>query len=301
MDADIDAFSLVVEWLYRGSIKCLTAELSLPLARAFIKTQIDLYLLAEELEINGLTDVVMGSIGKCYYLKRLYPLKVEIDPVFTHTKTGSPLRNYMTDAFRFTLLNFANSENHIFDRPTTAELWEIAKTHDELGKAVFYSLRKGEPEPKNPHGMRICCYHHHGSDDPCPVRGQHFNDKIEPSVDKTRPIDSPASKSSLPVPKVNQPDSPTVATPITTPSNVALSHPSKQEDGRSRASNGTSNLGERNDSISRSIGRRPSPPKSHPSPAGPTPGQQDLRNCFRDEKNTREASRNEKTRRQTPC
>jgi hypothetical protein len=202
MDANIDAFSLVVEWLYRGSIshgRPATSLTTLHPARFVIRTRIDLYMLAEDLEIKDLADKAMEDLGVYYSLNNLLPSMNEFDLVFMTARTGSAIHKYMTKALHFTLVGCPHTEitgNYIGEHDaTTTELWHLISSYERLGMYIIRRMREGQPAAEKPCSAFICSYHNHGPDYPCKLRGKRFRDfKEPPSIAKVHALESPAPK-----------------------------------------------------------------------------------------------------------
>jgi hypothetical protein len=92
MNADVDAFSSAVEWLYRGPLAPPTSKLSEPLPMAFKKSQVDLYILAVELEMMELANIAMEHLGIHYSLMNRLPATAMMEVVFSKAKEGSSLQ-----------------------------------------------------------------------------------------------------------------------------------------------------------------------------------------------------------------
>jgi hypothetical protein len=227
MEADNDAFAQLIEWLYKGTVTAPPARLPGAVVRVYIRGLINLYILAEGLEIKDLADDIVESLGSCYSLMGYLPSKDEIEMVFGVKKGASTLRRYMTAAYHFTLVACCHSANDGVYAPTTEELWKLARDHEDLGKALFKGLRKDAPEPEDPRSALICSYHNHDNQSPCAAREKRFNGEIVKGLDIAHAI----PESLLPpAPKVNFPDGPNTY--------KALSNLPKQPDSRGVSHNG---------------------------------------------------------------
>jgi hypothetical protein len=227
MEADNDAFTQLIEWLYKGTVTAPPAKPPGAVVGVYIRGLINLYILAEELEIKDLADDVVESLGICYSLMGSLPSKDEIEMVFRATRRTSTLRRYMTTAYHFTLVACCHATNDEVYAPSTEELWKLAKDHDDLGKDVFKGLRKGAPEPEDPRSALICNYHNHDNQSPCAARGKRFNGGIVMSLGTTHAIPESLPP---PTPKIKFPDGPNTY--------KALSNLPKQPDNRGDSHNG---------------------------------------------------------------
>lgn len=199
-DADVDAFSLLFEWLYTGSIRPPTSRMSVESMRRSISKNLELYRLAENLGVKDLADAAMDYIGTCYFVKDALPSQEDIKLAF-RTMYGSTLRHYMCMAFRYILSTPCIYTEDDESVPSAETLWRLAEKHRCLGEYVFQCLRDGVTAPQHPMYELICDFHKHDADEPCPAAGKHFNDYIEPNLRKAHSVERMASISlSPPIP-----------------------------------------------------------------------------------------------------
>jgi hypothetical protein len=149
ISVDAEAFSLLMEWLYTGSIGPPTSTASYNSKCHSIGSHISLYTLATEYKVKDLADAAMDYIGICYTLTDCLPSKAEMHQALDKSPIGSGLGQYMTNSFLYILSTPSDS---IKDGavPSTTDLWLLAKTHNNLGEYVFECLRDKDPNPPHP-------------------------------------------------------------------------------------------------------------------------------------------------------
>jgi hypothetical protein len=176
---DVDAFCLVIEWLYRRKLpKPNTEREDGWEARTcnWIRKHIRLYMLAEQFNIKDIADAAMENIGVSYFMGGFLPTNKEMELVFSKCDPESPLRNYMIKAFNFSLFSFSDAPGSPESSRSTESLWRLAKNHEDVGRAVFQSLRSTKTKnDANPWDGLICDDHQHDRFADCPSKGVRYS------------------------------------------------------------------------------------------------------------------------------
>ncbi|KAH9219542.1 hypothetical protein DL95DRAFT_404682 [Leptodontidium sp. 2 PMI_412] len=111
-ESDPDAVGLIINWLYRQGISLIpglpsTGSVSLikgtdehsNFTKAISRT-IEVYILAEKLDMDELMDLVMTELGNAYYRYQTYPSPQDITAVYNRSASGSRLRKYMARSYQ---------------------------------------------------------------------------------------------------------------------------------------------------------------------------------------------------------
>ncbi|CZS88869.1 uncharacterized protein RCO7_04548 [Rhynchosporium graminicola] len=186
-DSDPSAVSVIINWLYRqhSFLHILPgADEPNPAPGATdndgskhfheaITRAIGIYILAEEIAIEPLKDLVVTALGQAYYQNKAFPSSKDIITVYSRTDVHSCLRKYMARSYQA----IADLE----DTDIVAAGWTVEEV-DEVVAAVPALFKDYRALNRNRKGVEstelsldlVCSYHVHDGTEACVSDGLNF-------------------------------------------------------------------------------------------------------------------------------
>lgn len=171
-DIDPVTFGKIHQWLYYGNTKSIAQEFALGrlnCGRVGTRQMIEVYIIANHLEITSLEDLAMELLGNGYMRSNLYPNIDDIELAYTKTSPGSALCAYMARHFQHMILTSTN-------RISLEELGGLLTRHPILAIQIVLrsqGVLNGGLSPTEV--LTICEFHNHPRDQPCPTGHHSFN------------------------------------------------------------------------------------------------------------------------------
>ncbi|KAI6712001.1 hypothetical protein PZA11_003550 [Diplocarpon coronariae] len=196
-NADSDAVAYILNWLYRqkpdlflgvatdGTLSERGSDSQVKLTAAVTRA-IGVYLLAEELGMVELADIVMTALGVAYCQGKIYPSSSNIVLVYSRADSKSPLRKYMARSYQMVASLEGESEGESEgEGDGDAEIASTGWTANEVNNVVhaapdlFKDYRRLSRKsiavgPIEPALDPICAYHAHGPDAYCEYKDLTF-------------------------------------------------------------------------------------------------------------------------------
>ncbi|KAH7355154.1 hypothetical protein BKA65DRAFT_394519, partial [Rhexocercosporidium sp. MPI-PUGE-AT-0058] len=181
-DSDPEAVGLMINWLYRQGLDLIPGTLPSATTKGtdehttFTKATsraIQVYILAEKLDMDELTDLIMASLGSAYARYKTYPSATDIATVYNCSAHGSRLRKYMARAYQV----LAGLEDGDIEGAgwTAEEVDEVVTEVPALFKDFRALNRKSKGvESKELSEELVCSYHVHGVGEKCLSEGLNF-------------------------------------------------------------------------------------------------------------------------------
>ncbi|PBP28171.1 hypothetical protein BUE80_DR000850 [Diplocarpon rosae] len=192
-DADSNAIAYIFNWLYRqkpdlflgvtidGTVSERGSTNQIKFTTA-VTHAIEIYLLAEKLDMLELEDIVMTALGAAYYQGKIYPSFNNIVLVYSRSDSKSPLRKYMARSYQMVAsLESEGEEEGEGDNEIASTGWTARDVNDVVRDApdLFKDYRRLSRknmavEPVEPALDPICAYHAHGPDAYCEYKNLSF-------------------------------------------------------------------------------------------------------------------------------
>lgn len=132
-DDDTDAFELLVGWLY-------SRTLSFPVEDKQVSTLLDLYLLAEKLQMEALENDCVDTVRAYYHSNETYPELRRVQYVYANTDADNPMREMMVGSIARFLTLGESIPKH----------WESALKRDgELGLDIIRAIQEWHLEGRS--------------------------------------------------------------------------------------------------------------------------------------------------------
>ncbi|KAG4444179.1 hypothetical protein IFR05_000276, partial [Cadophora sp. M221] len=185
-ESDPEAVGLTINWLYRQGLSLIPDPLtsgSISLTKGTdehetftkaISRTIEVYILAEKLDMDELLDLVMTGLGKAYHRHQIYPSPHDIATVYNRSASGSRLRKYMARSYQV----LADLEDGDIEGVgwTAEEVDEVVSEVPALFKDFRALNRKSKGvESKEQSLDLVCSYHVHGVEEECLSKGLNFH------------------------------------------------------------------------------------------------------------------------------
>lgn len=160
---DIDAWELLVQWLYQGHLQplilCPNRDKT---DMAALEKRVKLYCLAETYGIVHLMDNTMDTIAQVYKVRTLTPDISTFRYAYQHTLEQSPLRSLMSRWFYHLLVT--RDDAHL-TRYGTEIMFNLGMDNPDLVHDLFELMRGQHGTVPNgvmdPGTVNLCTYHQH--------------------------------------------------------------------------------------------------------------------------------------------
>jgi hypothetical protein len=160
---DIDAWELLVQWLYQGRLTPLILSPNRDKSEiAALEKRVKLYCLAETYNITLLMDSTIDTLAQIYKVRTRTPELNTFRYAYAHTQELSPLRALMSRWFYHLLVT--RDDLHP-TRYGTETLFNLAMEQPDLVHDLF-ELMRGQmgtvpPGVMDPSSVELCTYHRH--------------------------------------------------------------------------------------------------------------------------------------------
>jgi len=182
-------FAFVFHWLYREKLPKfprieagqadIAPENAPKLAELYNKIftrLIDVYCLAQKLEIPELMNLVTGNLGKAYYESQMWPSQQDITEVYTRVNQSCGLRRYMASSFRY-MLHASKDANPPKNLPPKDSIDDLGTALPAL-KVDSFNLSWRQESAAEPSLDFVCDYHDHDGLEDCEFKGKNFQGHV---------------------------------------------------------------------------------------------------------------------------
>ncbi|KAF7957265.1 hypothetical protein EAE96_002852 [Botrytis aclada] len=163
---NIEAFKLMLGWVYRGSIEP-GIGLTFADGNSASTPLLELLILAEKYDINPLVDATMDYLISLLQEKRVIIGESLWVYTYENTRKTSKLRLFFT---RLAIYAMRFKDGEFTSNP---KFWTLKEIHSILSQNSeilldYLALTQGVKSQENPLTAPPCDYHRHGADEPCP-------------------------------------------------------------------------------------------------------------------------------------